>query len=1343
MRFVVPWALALLALLPLLWLVRHEPPRQRMAVAGRFLWKPRPRRDSALGPKPSRHALLWLQTALLGALILALAGPRIDVAPATVALVLDVSMSMAARDGEGTRLDVARRRAVAALGDMGWATRVRLWTAGATPTLVGEASPGAGLEALLASVTPTDGVADLEAAVARAEQDRPQPERIHVVSDRTEPVRAPHVNWVPVGDAADNLAVTALVAAREPGNPDRLRLTVEVRNLGERYARANLTVAIGDQTPSRHVIEAAPKRTGSVGIGLDDAPDTGVVTARLETSDALAADNVRYAVVPPAARALIAVEGQSRFVEAALASHAGVTSVAPAEAAGLLRLAASSGTARTSVVVTRPDHPVVKGVNLDGLQVMPAADVPGREATILARAGSQPVILVDDDGRRRIVELRFDTADPGLALEPSFPLLLANVVEWLADGFRPPTSLRAGDPFRWQTGSAVLSVAPTGTDPAGRPLEVSTDGGAVVVGATSRAGVYTLDLGGERVAFVANPAVGDESDLSTAPSSVPPGDSDAATISRDRRDGVDLTPALLVLALVLVALEWRARARMAHGVRRTLAWPRVATRALAMALLLAALGGVRLWTGSAPMAVAFVIDRSDSTVAAFPAWLNAARETAAALEPADRAGLTVFGDTAVVERRVQEGRLPAGQLESAVAPSGTNIERALQAARASLPAEGDRRILLFTDGRQTSGDAGREAVRAAADGVRIDVVPAPARRPTARATRATAPATVRLGEPFDVAVVVEGAEGVTGTLQLRSAGPPRSQRVTLPASGVQRVSFTERADAAGLRTYRASFTEDVPDNIFEGAAEGEQTGVVVSVAGTPRVLYAGRQPGVVGQALGAAGFQVERVTAAALPLASALAAFDAVVLDDVDPLALRRDQQAALVQYVDLGGGLLVLGTEASLPAGSSGDAGFDALLPVDPRPRGGQRGSALALVVAFDKSGSMEERVAGTPKIEFAREAVRNLVAAMPPGDAVGIIAFDSAPMTVSTLGASRDAASLDAALREVRPAGATAIAPALARAREWLRAPSASGFDRKHVLLISDGQTYAGDLSNARQAVQAGGFVLSVVAVGAGPDREALNALAEGSGGRAYFADDVSDLPKTVARETSRVAGGRTVTIAFDALLGPHPLSRGLNGAPRLGGYVVTAARPDTDIVMRSHLDDPLLAIGRRGLGTRRGVYGRHPLAVVRRVAAMDVVLRTGGSHHALGVARRGPPGPARVDAQHGRGHRDRRGGGRRRRTPGGAARHSGVSTRAVGQRVGVGVHRAGPWTLRRDVASRSGGSVHRQRRGCQFGRCDAGHVGAWNVLRRAARARSRRSGSDPAAWHRCGHRRSCPPS
>jgi hypothetical protein len=230
-----------------------------------------------------------------------------------------------------------------------------------------------------------------------------------------------------------------------------------------------------------------------------------------------------------------------------------------------------------------------------------------------------------------------------------------------------------------------------------------------------------------------------------------------------------------------------------------------------------------------------------------------------------------------------------------------------------------------------------------------------------------------------------------------------------------------------------------------------------------------------------------------------------------------------------------------------------------------------------------MDDRVDGVPRIEFARQAVRRVFDAVPSSDAVGVIAFDAAAQVVAPLRPGQDAPTLSAALASVQPGGATAIAPAMALAAEWLREPANGAIPRRHVLLVSDGRTSAADAARLRAVVQAGGFELSVVALGADADRRFLESLAQLTGGRAYFPNDIRELPVIAARESARVAGGRLVQTPVVPVSRPHAVLTGLDSSalPPLGGYVVGTVKPSADTAIASPLGDPILATGRLGLG------------------------------------------------------------------------------------------------------------------------------------------------------------------
>jgi hypothetical protein len=95
--------------------------------------------------------------------------------------------------------------------------------------------------------------------------------------------------------------------------------------------------------------------------------------------------------------------------------------------------------------------------------------------------------------------------------------------------------------------------------------------------------------------------------------------------------------------------------------------------------------------------------------------------------------------------------------------------------------------------------------------------------------------------------------------------------------------------------------------------------------------------------------------------------------------------------------------------------------------------------------------------------------------------------------------------------------------------------------------------------------------------------------------------------AREAARAAGGGIVEERFRARAAAHPIAAGIarDELPFLAGYVVAALKPGAEPVLLSHLDDPILAAWRFGLG-RVAVYTadlRSPWSAgVRRWPAFD---------------------------------------------------------------------------------------------------------------------------------------------
>ena len=113
---------------------------------------------------------------------------------------------------------------------------------------------------------------------------------------------------------------------------------------------------------------------------------------------------------------------------------------------------------------------------------------------------------------------------------------------------------------------------------------------------------------------------------------------------------------------------------------------------------------------------------------------------------------------------------------------------------------------------------------------------------------------------------------------------------------------------------------------------------------------------------------------------------------------------------------------------------------------------------------------------------------------------------------------------------------------------------------------------------------MTLSTVAIGIGSDAKLLETLAEACGGRHYYSDFATDIPKIFAQEV--FLSGDTYLQNGDFALsvnGNNELTRGLfaSGWPNVYGYVSATPKNMSTVLIASEKDDPLLTIMQYGLG------------------------------------------------------------------------------------------------------------------------------------------------------------------
>ncbi|HUK34809.1 MAG TPA: BatA domain-containing protein, partial [Vicinamibacterales bacterium] len=447
MLFASPHALWLLFLLPVPLLLSRRPHARRHSVSNLYLWRTSTDPDAlSLTPRSLRRRwLVLVQMATLAAIAIALARPMVSARAERVAFVFDLSSSMSARDGGATRLDAARRRARSFLASLSGRSRVRLIGAGAIARDLGDyAAVDPALGRAIDQLTPTAGIADMSSAALLAI--RSADERIVVFSDQVRDLgastRAEGVAWEIVGEPADNLAISTLVARRRPLAPVDGDVLVVVHNYGSHPRRADVEISADDRVIGRQTIAIQADADGRI---LVNASDIGrVIKARLLVEDALAVDNQRTDVVPPVEPIRVRVAGRSNFyVDKALASDATITRQPSQDADELIVcgceeppptgdvLLLRAGARRfdaAPLVVANPDHPIASALFFaDTIASLAAGPENG---DVIVRAGGVPAVVASERGGRRIVDIRFEPG-PETAVNSAFPILIANAIRWL------------------------------------------------------------------------------------------------------------------------------------------------------------------------------------------------------------------------------------------------------------------------------------------------------------------------------------------------------------------------------------------------------------------------------------------------------------------------------------------------------------------------------------------------------------------------------------------------------------------------------------------------------------------------------------------------------------------------------------------------------------------------------------------------------------------------------------------------------------------------------------------------------------------------------------------------
>jgi Mg-chelatase subunit ChlD len=360
----------------------------------------------------------------------------------------------------------------------------------------------------------------------------------------------------------------------------------------------------------------------------------------------------------------------------------------------------------------------------------------------------------------------------------------------------------------------------------------------------------------------------------------------------------------------------------------------------------------------------------------------------------------------------------------------TNVEAALRLARGILPEEKRRRIVLASDGNANRGALERELVELERSAFSVHTLLLPHdSAPEVIAEDLYLPAEAQVKAPFDLEVAIDANSAGKAEVKLyRNKYLVSTSEVEL-RQGRNLLQLPRVRLEEGFHEFEAVVKADADTQLENNVARG-----AVRVAGRPKVLLVERaeqEARYIEEALRAEEIEVEVRPEGGLPRdLGDLLNYDVLILSDVPAQSFAPGAMDAVETYVrDMGGGLVMLGGEASFGLGGYYRTPIEDALPVRMPIKKNVEKPNLSLALVIDKSGSMEGS-----KIDLAKEAAISSAEVLKKNDRFGVVAFDSRPEWVCPMTDSGEVATIRSTIARLVAGGGTNIYPALYEAYQAL---------------------------------------------------------------------------------------------------------------------------------------------------------------------------------------------------------------------------------------------------------------------------------------------------------------------
>lgn len=615
MSFLAPVGFAALAIaIPILLLYMLRLRRREVLISSTFLWRQVVQDTEANTPwqRLRRNLLLFLQLLILLLLALALARPFITVptiSAGKIALLVDASASMTATDVGESRFAAALEQARQIVNNMNPQDIISLIrVADIAEPLTSYTADKNELRRAIDAMTVSQGAADWDTALTLAAAGAAGAEHFSIVmitdggvgAAASLPANIPQPIYVPVGESANNIGITALATRALAGQAPQL--FAQVTNYGDARADISLVIRLDDVLRLSRSGSIPPRSQLPIPFGEPITEPFETLSATLtfdnDIEDFLELDNHAWAVQNEinTRRVYYVSSNENLFLEQALRSLPGVQTfrgnaenrslpgeafdlyvfdnwlpnslpagdmliVNPPNSTSLFTVGAQLE-ATDEIAVADEESAIASFVDLDEMSLLQYRAVSADWARTLFQAEEGAILLAGETNARQIAILPFDLRDSNLPLLIAWPVLMANLMDWFspADIVSLPDGLSVGDVL--MISPPLLAESIRITTPDGSVRELPATGDRVAFANTEQLGLYRLEIvqDGEVTSaqsFAVNLFGAGESDIKPLPEAeLQLGGGMVAAAADEQLGTQEFWMWLALAALLLLAIEW-------------------------------------------------------------------------------------------------------------------------------------------------------------------------------------------------------------------------------------------------------------------------------------------------------------------------------------------------------------------------------------------------------------------------------------------------------------------------------------------------------------------------------------------------------------------------------------------------------------------------------------------------------------------------------------------------------------------------------------------------------------------------------------------------------------------